>query len=43
MTIPKTTTYIVVKNNKTPNGPMSVGDVKISIMIKTASPMMLVM
>ena len=33
--------YTVVKNNKTPNGPISVGDVNISIIVKTASPIML--
>ena len=38
---PKTTTYIVVKNNKTPNGPIAVGDVTNSISIKAASPMIL--
>ncbi len=39
--IPSDTTYIVVKNNKTPNGPISVGDVNASIKIKAASPIML--
>lgn len=38
---PKKVRYSVVKNNKTPNGPISVGDVKVSIRIRTASPMML--
>jgi hypothetical protein len=33
--------YNVVKNNKTPNGPISVGDVKFSIINKAASPIML--
>ena len=33
--------YNVVKNNKTPNGPISVGDVKFSIMNNAASPIML--
>ena len=33
--------YTVVKNNKTPNGPISVGDVNSSIIIKAASPIML--
>lgn len=33
--------YSVVKNNKTPNGPISVGDVKFSIINKAASPIML--
>ena len=38
---PKVTKYNVVKNNKTPSGPMSVGDVKQSMRIKAASPTML--
>ncbi len=41
--MPKDTKYNVVKNNKTPKGPMSVGDVSVSISIKTASPMLLTM
>ena len=39
--IEKSVTYNVVKNNKTPNGPISVGDVKFSITIIAASPIML--
>ena len=39
---PKATMQTVVKNNKTPNGPISVGDVKTSISIKAASPTMLI-
>ncbi len=38
---PKTDTYNVVKNNKTPKGPISVGVVSVNIKIKAASPIML--
>ena len=40
--VPKRAKYNVVKNNKTPKGPMSVGDVRFSIIIKAASPIMLI-
>ena len=36
--MPKIVKYSVVKNNKTPNGPISVGEVKLSKIIKAASP-----
>ncbi len=39
--MPKIDMYNVVKNNKTPKGPISVGDVRLSIRIKAASPIML--
>ncbi len=39
--MPNVTMYNVVKNNKTPSGPMSVGDVNSSISNKAASPAML--
>ena len=41
MTAPKKTMYNVVKNNKTPSGPISVGEVMLSMRIKAASPTML--
>ena len=34
----KNTTYSVVKKTKTPNGPISVGDVVVNMIVKTASP-----
>ena len=39
---PNKVIYNVVKNNKTPNGPIVVGEVRFSIKIKTASPIMLI-
>ncbi len=36
--MPKKTTYSVVKNNKTPNGPISVGDEMFSIRIRRMRP-----
>jgi len=41
--MPKTDMYNVVKNNKTPKGPISVGEVKNSKAIKAASPTMLIL
>ena len=40
--MPKIEIYNVVKNNKTPKGPISVGDDMLSIRIKAASPIILI-
>ncbi len=40
--MPKETIYNVVKNNKTPNGPISVGEVRLTIKSKAASPIMVI-
>ena len=39
--MPNIDMYNVVKNNKTPNGPISIGEVKSRISIKAASPRIL--
>ena len=39
--MPNDTIYNVVKNNKTPTGPIDVGETKFKMSIKAASPIML--